>query len=97
MDLAMFEGSRPSISPSAYIKRIVKYGGLSPCCFVIGLIYLERFKRRDPSVCLTSRSFQRLILVATMLAAKFLDDFYYSNKHWCVHDFLLLSLIGRFS
>jgi hypothetical protein len=82
MELAIFEGSRPSITPSAYIKRIVKYGGLSPCCFVIGLIYLERFKRRDPTVCLTSRSFQRLILVATMVAAKFLDDFYYSNKHW---------------
>mmetsp|Transcript_55738 Transcript_55738/g.147244 ORF Transcript_55738/g.147244 Transcript_55738/m.147244 type:complete len:176 (-) Transcript_55738:116-643(-) len=82
MDLPMFEGSKSPISPSAYIKRIVKYGGLSPCCFVVGLIYLERLKRQEPTVCLTSNSFQRLILVAVMLAAKYLDDFYYSNKRW---------------
>ena len=48
----------------------------------IGLIYLERLKRRVNSVCLTSNNFQRLFLVAVMTAAKFLDDFYYSNKHW---------------
>ena len=33
-------------------------------------------------MCLTSSNFQRLFLVAVMLAAKFLDDSYYSNKHW---------------
>jgi hypothetical protein len=48
----------------------------------VGLIYLKRLKRREPSVCLTSCNFQRLFLVAVMLGAKFLDDSYYSNKHW---------------
>lgn len=82
MNMASFEGTRPAITASAYVRRIVKYGGLSPCCFVVGLIYLERLKRRDHTVCLTSQTFQRLLLVAVMEAAKFLDDFYYSNKHW---------------
>ena len=31
---------------------------------------------------MNSTNFQRLFLVSTMTAAKFLDDFYYSNKHW---------------
>ena len=61
---------------------MLRYSGLSPCCFVIALIYLERLKRREASVCLTSVTFQRLLLVAVMTAAKFLDDFYESNKHW---------------
>jgi hypothetical protein len=81
-ELTAFEGDKAPISPSAYTRRIMKYGGCSPCCLAIGLIYLERLKRRVNSVCLTSNNFQRLFLVAVMTAAKFLDDFYYSNKHW---------------
>ena len=80
--LATFEGEKSPVSPGSYVRRIAKYGGCSPCCFVIGLIYLKRLKRRESSVCLTSCNFQRLFIVAVMLAAKFLDDSYYSNKHW---------------
>jgi hypothetical protein len=61
---------------------VAKYSGASPCCFAVGLIYLERMKKRDPGVCLTLTNFQRLFLVSVMTAAKYLDDFYYSNKHW---------------
>ena len=39
-------------------------------------------KKRDTGLYLNSTNFQRLFLVSTMTAAKFLDDFYYSNKHW---------------
>jgi hypothetical protein len=81
-EMTAFEGDKAPITPSEYCRRIMKYGGASPCCLAIGLIYLERLKRRINSVCLTSNNFQRLFLVSTMVAAKFLDDFYYSNKHW---------------
>ena len=81
-DLVAFEGSHAPIAASAYVRRINRYGGCSPCCFAVGLMYLERLKRRNHSVCLNSCNFQRLYLVAVMIAAKFLDDFYYSNKHW---------------
>jgi hypothetical protein len=80
--LAAFEGDKAPVRAGAYVRRIAKYGGCSACCFAIGLIYLKRLKRRENSVCLTSCNFQRLFLVAVMLAAKFLDDSYYSNKHW---------------
>jgi hypothetical protein len=80
--LAAFEGEKAPVRAGAYVRRIAKYGGCSACCFAIGLIYLKRLKRRESTVCLTSCNFQRLFLVAVMLAAKFLDDSYYSNKHW---------------
>ena len=81
-NLTTFTGRKPPLSPCAFVTRIGKYSGASPCCFAVGLIYLERMKKRDPGVCLVSTNFQRLFLVAVMIAAKFLDDYYYSNKHW---------------
>eukprot|EP00291_Cryptomonas_curvata_P011726 CAMPEP_0172185896 /NCGR_PEP_ID=MMETSP1050-20130122/20429_1 /TAXON_ID=233186 /ORGANISM="Cryptomonas curvata, Strain CCAP979/52" /LENGTH=262 /DNA_ID=CAMNT_0012859943 /DNA_START=129 /DNA_END=917 /DNA_ORIENTATION=+ len=80
--LELFEGDKAPVKASSYVKRIMKYGGLSPCCFIVGMIYLDRLKEIIPSLCLTSTNFQRLFLVSVMEAAKFLDDFYFSNKHW---------------
>ena len=82
-ELVEFEAVKPCpLTASAYLKRIMKYGGCSPCCVVVGLVYLQRLKQRHPTVCLTSGNMQRLLLVSVMVAAKFLDDLYYSNKHW---------------
>ena len=82
-ELADFEAGKPCpLTASAYLKRIMKYGGCSPCCVVVGLMYLQRLKQRMPTVCLTSGNMQRLLLTSVMVAAKFLDDLYYSNKHW---------------
>jgi len=82
-ELVEFEAVKPCpLTASAYLKRIMKYGGCSPCCMVVGLVYLQRLKQRNPTVCLTSANMQRLLLVSVMVAAKFLDDLYYSNKHW---------------
>lgn len=52
------------MSASAFVKRIVKYAECSPCCLVIGVLYLERLKGRHKTLCLTSNNFQRLFLVA---------------------------------
>jgi hypothetical protein len=82
-ELSEFEaGKACPLTASAYLKRIMKYGGCSPCCVVVGLMYLQRLKQRMPTVCLTSGNMQRLLLTSVMVAAKFLDDLYYSNKHW---------------
>ena len=62
----------------------MQFGGISPCCLLIGLIYLERLKEREPLLCLTSNTLQRLLIIAVMEAAKFFEDSCYSNKHWYV-------------
>ena len=75
-----------NITIAQYLGRFRKYSNPSPCTYAVGLIYLERLKRlraRNTPL-LTTDSYQRLVLVATMLAAKFFDDFYHSNKHWAL-------------
>ena len=94
-NLTSFTGRKPPLTPCAFVTRIGKYSGASPCCFAVGLIYLERMKKRDPGVCLVSTNFQRLFLIAVMVAAKFLDDFYYSNKHWAEVGGITLAEINR--
>ncbi len=81
--LHAFEGARICALPaSEYLIRIMRYGKCSPSCAVVGLIYLQRIKAKVPSACVTSRNLQRLLLLALMLANKFLDDLYFSNKQW---------------
>mmetsp|Transcript_10636 Transcript_10636/g.21060 ORF Transcript_10636/g.21060 Transcript_10636/m.21060 type:complete len:339 (-) Transcript_10636:84-1100(-) len=73
-----------------YMKRIEKYSNASPCCYTVGLIFLERLKKsdkrkgREAEPLLTSATYQRLVITAIMVAAKFLDDYYHSNKHWAL-------------
>jgi hypothetical protein len=65
------------------MERISKYSRGSPCCCVATLIYLERFQMRCPAVALTSTTFQRLLLVASMTANKYLEDHSFRhNKSW---------------
>jgi hypothetical protein len=45
-------------------------------------MYLQRLKTKDPTIRVTSYNLQRLLLVSVMLAHKYLDDLYYSNKYW---------------
>jgi hypothetical protein len=80
-----------NISIRDYMKRIEKYSGASPCCYAVGLIFLERLKsakrqREDieDGPLLTSATYQRLVVTSIMVAAKFLDDYYHSNKHWAL-------------
>ncbi len=67
-----------------------KYSRASPCCFAIAVIYLARFNARHPSLELTSRTVQRLLLVATMLATKFYEDNFFLNSTWCGESSLYL-------
>ena len=77
-----FEGRHVAMKASMYLQRIYRYSGVSPSCFIAALVYLERYKNRYPFVLLTSRTLQRLLLVPTMLAAKYLDDKFCSNRCW---------------
>lgn len=84
-ELSQFEGPRRCVlTPGVYVSRMLKYGQASPCCFVVAMIYLERLKERLPSACLTSFNMQRLLLTLVMLASKYLDDYYCSNRQWAM-------------
>ena len=80
--LSCFRGNRPGFDVQYYIKRISKYSGVSSSCFVVARIYLERLQIRFPCFALTSRTLQRLLLVAVMIATKYLEDCFCLNTRW---------------
>mmetsp|Transcript_24005 Transcript_24005/g.50196 ORF Transcript_24005/g.50196 Transcript_24005/m.50196 type:complete len:303 (-) Transcript_24005:390-1298(-) len=77
-----FEGRQVGMKASKYMQRIFKYSGASPCCFISALVYMERFKVAHPTVTLTSKTLQRLLLVPVMLATKYLEDCFCNNACW---------------
>ena len=77
-----FQSSHAGFRPSYYLRRISRYTGASPCCFVAVLLYLDRFQARFPCMYLTSWTLQRLLLVAVMAATKYLEDVCCRNRRW---------------
>lgn len=52
-------------------------------CYVLALIYLDQVtKKCASSISLSSDTFQRLVVAAIVVAAKFYDDLYFSNDHY---------------
>ena len=80
--LQSFRGGKAGFNASYYVKRISKYSGSGSYCFIIAKIYLERLQKRYPSVVITSRTLQRLLLVAVMTATKYLEDCTFLNTRW---------------
>mmetsp|Transcript_21974 Transcript_21974/g.37701 ORF Transcript_21974/g.37701 Transcript_21974/m.37701 type:complete len:218 (+) Transcript_21974:233-886(+) len=72
----------PSISIQKYLERILKYASCSPNCFIIALIYIDRIIQRNQTFVINSLNIHRLLITSIMVAAKFLDDFYYNNAYY---------------
>jgi hypothetical protein len=77
-----FQGSHAGFRPSYYLRRISRYTGASPCCYVAVLLYLDRLQARFPCMYLTSWTLQRLLLIAVMAATKYLEDVCCRNLRW---------------
>eukprot|EP01053_Blabericola_migrator_P002251 Blabericola_migrator_1__2250@NODE_1620_length_4156_cov_271_473221_g1055_i0_p1_GENE_NODE_1620_length_4156_cov_271_473221_g1055_i0NODE_1620_length_4156_cov_271_473221_g1055_i0_p1_ORF_typecomplete_len526_score69_36Cyclin/PF08613_11/3_4e25Cyclin_N/PF00134_23/1_9e07Cyclin_N/PF00134_23/6_3e03_NODE_1620_length_4156_cov_271_473221_g1055_i016153192 len=52
-------------------------------CYVLALIYLDHIsKRHANTISISVDTFQRLVVAAIVVAAKFYDDLYFSNDHY---------------
>jgi len=84
--LPRFESpKRCPLIPSAYLARMVRYTAISPCNFLVGVIYLQRLRdktRGGRAIKLTYYNCQRLLLCANMIASKCFDDYFMSNQQW---------------
>eukprot|EP00742_Colponemidia_sp_Colp-10_P018530 GILJ01021410.1.p1 GENE.GILJ01021410.1~~GILJ01021410.1.p1 ORF type:complete len:172 (-),score=21.32 GILJ01021410.1:533-1048(-) len=77
-----FHSSRvPQITMWDYLKRIAKYSACSPECFIISIIYLDRYVAAT-QIALTFRNIHRLTITAVMVSAKLRDDVYYANSYY---------------
>ena len=74
----------PQISLTDYLKRIMKYGKVLPTIVVFALIYLDRILANNTSksrLAVTDWTIHRLVLGCVVLAAKFMDDEHFNNRH----------------
>jgi len=78
-----FHSARPPrLSICEYLARIRKYFVASDECYVLALVYIDRASKNDASMAVCELNVHRLLIVASMLAAKFNDDAYYSNSYY---------------
>lgn len=72
--LTVFHGLKaPNLGIQRYMERIYKYSKCSPSCFVLGLVYMDRYLQQ-PGVYVTALNVHRLLITSVVIAAKFIDD-----------------------
>ncbi|KAF6990080.1 hypothetical protein CFC21_007329 [Triticum aestivum] len=78
----IFHGQKvPDLSIQLYAERIFKYAECSPSCFVLALVYMERYLQQ-PNVYMTPFSVHRLLITSVVVAAKFTDDAFFNNAFY---------------
>lgn len=71
----------PDVSILSYLERIQKYAKCSNCVFVAALIYIDRIIDLQQLI-LSKLNIHRLLISSVLVAAKFLDDFFYNNAYY---------------
>ncbi|PXF49671.1 Cyclin-U4-1 [Gracilariopsis chorda] len=73
----------PSITPSEYLRRLSRYAFCSRSVFIVAFYYLHKIaQKRSLNLCVNALSVHRLLLTATLLATKMMDDVLYDNAHF---------------
>lgn len=72
----------PAIPIGDYMDRFHRHSRCSPECLVIAAIYVKHFLAADPQMRLDTYSVHRLFLTAAVLAIKWRDDMFFSNKYY---------------
>eukprot|EP01056_Protomagalhaensia_sp_Gyna25_P000389 Protomagalhaensia_sp_Gyna_25__388@NODE_1184_length_2087_cov_131_413574_g941_i0_p1_GENE_NODE_1184_length_2087_cov_131_413574_g941_i0NODE_1184_length_2087_cov_131_413574_g941_i0_p1_ORF_typecomplete_len422_score59_76Cyclin/PF08613_11/1_2e24Cyclin_N/PF00134_23/1_2e06_NODE_1184_length_2087_cov_131_413574_g941_i06921957 len=79
--------AEPEDPPIKHLKRFAeRLSEAMRCkypCYVLALIYLDQVSKRcSDSIVISLDTFQRLVVAAIVVAAKFYDDLYFSNDHY---------------
>ncbi|GEQ72007.1 hypothetical protein JCM33374_g5693 [Metschnikowia sp. JCM 33374] len=73
----------PAISIHTYISRLTKFNNLTPATLLTTIYYIDLLSHNfQPYFTLNSWTVHRFLLVATMLAQKSLEDFFFTNDHY---------------
>jgi hypothetical protein len=76
----------PQMTLYAYLERMANYNGCSGTCYVFALIIIDALMHRrgggDPRFLIMPSSMHRLVLVAVVIAIKFLEDNFKSNRFY---------------
>jgi len=70
----------PNVTVYDYMKRLKKYTGCSESCYILCFIYIDRLLLNRPSFTLSLKNIHRVVLLALVVAIKYLDDVYADNN-----------------
>eukprot|EP01133_Synstelium_polycarpum_P007026 gene7026-8168_t len=71
----------PTICIDAYLARLLKYSPCSKECFVMSLVYIDRFLRQCDLI-VNSMNIHRLVITSLLISTKYLDDIFYNNEFY---------------
>ncbi|KAI5961321.1 PHO80 [Candida theae] len=73
----------PAISAYTYLSRLSKFNNFNPAILLTTIYYIDLLSHQyQPFFTLNSWTVHRFLLVATMIAQKSLEDFFYTNDHY---------------
>lgn len=73
----------PSISTHTYLARLTRFNNFNPATLLTTIYYIDLLSHQyQPYFTLNSWTVHRFLLVATMLAQKSMEDFFYTNDHY---------------
>lgn len=73
----------PAISIHTYIGRLAKFNNFTPATMLTTIYYIDLLSHNfQPYFTLNLWTVHRFLLVATMLAQKSLEDFFFTNDHY---------------
>lgn len=72
----------PSIQIFSYLNRLRKFNCLNPTILLTTIYYIDVLSYNYTCFSLNSWTVHRFLLVATMIAQKALEDFFYTNDHY---------------
>ncbi|KAI5958486.1 PHO80 [Candida margitis] len=73
----------PAISTLTYLSRLTKFNNFNPAILLTTIYYIDLLSHQyQPFFTLNSWTVHRFLLVATMIAQKSLEDFFYTNDHY---------------
>ena len=71
--------SVPMISLCDYMNRIHNYTNCSESCYIVAFMYIDRALQNTEKFLLNRKNIHRILLIAIVLAIKYLDDVYSDN------------------
>lgn len=69
----------PCIKIQEYVVRLTSFE-CSPACYVLCLVYIDRLLKKEARFAVDHFTCHRLLAAALVLAVKFEDDVYYTNR-----------------
>lgn len=77
-----FSITTADISVSSYLARLLRYTKCSSSAIIYAIIYLKRVEKGDSLLTVSAYSLHRLLITSIMIAAKFVDEAWYSNSYY---------------